>query len=146
MVMGRQVIGVRAGSLGGYGRQVIGVQANDLEGYGQVAWVVMGRQVIGVQANDLEGYGQLVMGRQVIGVRAGNLGGYGQAGYWGTGKWLGGVRQVLYVYFEDHSLPIMVHFDVPIILELKPKLEETALLFYRVTDVPFLPKWTNEPN
>ena len=39
-------------------------------------------------------------------------------------------------HFENHSLPITVRFDMPI----KPKLAETALLFYRVTDVPFLPK------
>ena len=28
---------------------------------------------------------------------------------------------------------------------IKPKFAETALLFYSVTDVPVLPKWTNEP-
>ena len=33
----------------------------------------------------------------------------------------------------------MARFDMPI-LGIKPNLEETALRFYRVTDVPFLPK------
>ena len=29
---------------------------------------------------------------------------------------------------------------------IKPELQnQHSLLFYRVTDVPFLPKWTNEP-
>ena len=37
--------------------------------------------------------------------------------------------------------PFSTNFDMPI----KPKLAETALLFCRVTDVPFLPKWNNEP-
>ena len=31
----------------------------------------------------------------------------------------------------------MTHFDMPIL--------EAALLFYRVTDALFCPKWTNEP-
>ena len=35
-------------------------------------------------------------------------------------------------HFGKHFLPTMACFDL--------KLAETALLFYRVTDVPFLPK------
>ena len=40
-------------------------------------------------------------------------------------------------HFGNHFLSIiMEHFDMPILA----KLAETALLFYRVTEVPFLPK------
>ena len=43
--------------------------------------------------------------------------------------------------FGNHFLPTMAHFDMPI----KPKLAETAFLFHRVIDGPFLPKMTNGP-
>ena len=44
-------------------------------------------------------------------------------------------------HLGSYFLPIIIaHFDMPIL-----KLAETVLLFYRVTDVQFLSKWTNEP-
>ena len=44
-------------------------------------------------------------------------------------------------HFGNHSLLIMARFD----MQIQPKLAETALLFYRVTDVPKNGPVTNEP-